>query len=201
MGARVIRDPDANPWRWLWAYDAERDRVAMWRASDGDNKVYERGRSIGRDLARLEAKGQLNRVTPAEFDRLERLMEARAEETIKALEKSFEENKNEAERRIDAAVQAYFEREVQPELERALREAEGGVIPLGFKPYEGGFPRERQLRSHVFGAVTRRLFTEDRVEAELRRAGMGADLEAADIQTVQWAVQDVAQEAARALLR
>ena len=66
-GARVIHGPGGNKWRYLWAYDAENDTVAMWRASDGDEKLYDTGKHAGTYLVRLTKKGQLNRVTPQEF--------------------------------------------------------------------------------------------------------------------------------------
>src|SRR5271167_4401196 len=40
-GARLIHSPGSNRWRYLWAYDTDNDVVAMWRASDGDEKLYE----------------------------------------------------------------------------------------------------------------------------------------------------------------
>lgn len=54
-GAKLITGP-GNRFRYLWLYDTERQILAMWRASDGNEKRHDRIRENAHDIYTLEKK-------------------------------------------------------------------------------------------------------------------------------------------------
>lgn len=191
-GPRVIHGPGGNKWRYLWAYDTENDTVAMWRASDGDEKLYDTGKHAGVYLARLTKKGQLNRVTPQEFKAIDAAMRKRQHETIEELKTVVESNKDDNERQLDKLVQAFFEKHVVPLIERAVSDVQKGAIPFGFKPHDPKGEHvsiERQATSYVVGKVVQKAMTEPKVEAYLRQHGFDPD--SVHNQSLEWAIGDV----------
>ena len=131
--ARMIVNPHANKWRYLWVYDLDKSTVIMWRASDGDEKFWGSANSNADVIARLDKKGQINRVSNSEFRRVEADMKRRYQETMAALERSVAESKDELTKQVDKLVEEFFESHVAPKLERAISSVERGATPLGFE--------------------------------------------------------------------
>ena len=191
-GARVIHGPGGNKWRYLWAYDVENDQVAMWRASDGDEKLYDTGKHAGAYLVRLTKKGQLNRVTPQEFKAIDVFMKKRAHETLEELKQIVETNKNDQERQVDVLAKAFFEKHVVPLIEHQISDVKKGAIPFGFKPYDPKAEHssiERQAISFIVGRTVKKEMTDAKLEAYLRQHKF--DPESVHPQMLEWAVGDV----------
>jgi hypothetical protein len=198
-GAQVIRQEDMDPWKYLWVYDTDKQILAMWRASDGNEKEWSSARSATRTILFLEKKGQLNRVDNAQFRRIEAEMSQRARENEAALEKWVDELKDDFQRQVDNLVREYFDKEVRPVMDRAVANVDAGAIPLGFKATEGGFPVDRQMKSFVTSNIYNNLFNLDKIDAYVRSRGV--DLESGDPQATQWAQGDVWLEYAKSALR
>ena len=184
--ARVIRGPTQDPWKYLWAYDTDRQMVYMWRVSDGDEKVIGPARSMTNDILQLDKRGQLNRVTREELSEIGREMSRRADRALKDLQDWIDETKTDGQRRVDEVVQAAFDDEVLPRLLKQFREIDLGVVPIGFKP-EPRDPRplDRQMKTHAFTALTQRYFNLPYLEGKVFGAGIVVD--DFDNQAVQWA--------------
>lgn len=198
-GPRVIRQEGMDPWKYLWAYDTDKQVLAMWRVSDGNNKEWGNARTAGRTIVALEKKGQLNRVDNTQFRRIEAEMLKLEQEQEASLQRWVEESKDGFQHRVDVLVQEYFDKSVRPVMDRAVANVEAGVIPIGFKAIEGGFPVQRQMKSYVTGRVYETLFTLDKIDAYVQSKGV--DLESGDIQATQWAQGEVWLEYAKSVLR
>lgn len=188
-GARVIRGPVADPWKFLWAYDTDKQIVAMWRVTDGSSKEWGPARAYATLIPRLEKKNEINRVSHQEFSVIEREMSRREDENTRALEQWAEEIKTDDQRDVESLVLEYFSEKVRPVMDRAVRDVERGVIPLGFKADPGGFPVERQMKSYVTGRIYEKLFDLNSVNAYVKSKGV--DLDSLDVQATQWARDDV----------
>jgi len=195
-GARLIHLPGSTKWRYLWAYDTDNDVVAMYRVSDGDEKLYESGKSAAGYIHRLDKKRQLNRVNALEFRHIENFMRHRAQETIEELKKVVEENKDDAEKTVDRLTREYFEKHVEPHIARAVSDVMRGATPIGFKPYD---PKgavvdvKRQAAVFIITRIFKKEMTQAHVEAYLRQHKF--DLESIHNQTIDWAIGDVRDEA------
>lgn len=208
-GARVIEDPDANRWRYLWAYAEDGDDLLMWRYSDGDVKAAGTARSFPKTFEELINSRQLNHVTPEEMAELVGAMKARQVETLDSLQAWWDEIQSNEQRELTRQAQAYFDEHVRPDLDVARAQIEAGVVPIGFCPTKGDpRPHERQMMSQAFYEILgRHRFSGHEVydsEAEQEILGqMGhqsvEDLD--DIQALQWAVEDVIERAAPEYLR
>lgn len=200
-GDRIILPPaGANKWRYLWAYDTDRQLVTMWRVSDGDEKLQDSARSQQSRLITLDKRGQLNRVTNEEFRKIEKEMGRRSDDTLEAMKATLEAAKSEADRELDRLVRAYFEEKVLPKLLRGLREVREGVTPLGFRPHTPTTREDALLRmksSYVMSEVFRREMSLDDVEAWVRAKGFNLDL--VDPQDLGWAIDDVRDDAVKYL--
>lgn len=200
FGARIIRpDSAANKWRYLWAYDTDKQIVVMWRISDGSEKVWMPAKSAGHYIVRLEKRGQLNRVSHSDFRIIETEMSHREEDTIRALQKSIEEAKTTAERQLDKLVRAYFEKVALPKLQRGLADVRSGATPIGFKPFGPALEGDegwllRQKSSHILGAVFRREMDVEKVINWLVQQKF--DPSFVDPQAIEWAIGDIRDEAA-----
>lgn len=198
-GARVIRQDDMDPWKYLWAYDTDKQILAMWRASDGNNKEWGNARGATRTIVMLEKKGQLNRVDNAQFRRIEAEMSRLERESEASLEKWVDELKDGFQRRVDVLVQEYFDKEVRPVMDRAVASVNAGAVPIGFRATDGGFSVERQMKSFVTSNIYNNLFNLDKIDAYVQSHGV--DLESGDNQATQWAQGDVWLEYAKSVLR
>lgn len=198
-GARVIYVRPEDPWKYLWAYDTDRQVLAMWRVSDGSEKEYGSAKSQTGLIVKLDKKGELNRVTGAQFRSIETAMRAQEDAHTRALEQWVEESKTNAQRDVDALVREYFDTKVRPMMDRAVSDVERGVIPLGFKADPGGFPVERQMKSYVTGKLYEKLLDLDVIDAYVR--SQGVDLDTIDSQATQWARDDVWLDYLKSVLR
>lgn len=196
-GARVIGPPEhANKWKFLWAYDTDNQVLAMWRVSDGDEKVWESAKHAGSTIVKLDKKGQLNRVGGSEFHQIEAWMHKRTEETIEALKESVEANKDATEKELDRLVREYFEKHVAHHMERALADVAKGATPIGFKPHDPKAQHVslvRQASVYVIGQILKRMMSEAKVEEYLRQHKF--DTAAVHNQALEWAIGDVRDEA------
>ena len=203
-GAKIIRGPaPLDPWKYLWVYDTDRNYVAMWRVHDGNEKDAGSAEHFDSDIARLERKGQINRVSHQEFQALEAEMRKREHALLKALERSIEENKDEYQRAVDEAAQEVFDKKILPGIKRRVAEVLRGILPFDFKPNDRILdyaPVEEQAVSHV---ITQEMeaFTPKLVEEEVRRRGYDPSDSAHDVQAISWAVDDVRQKAWETLKR
>ena len=200
-GARVIRLPSGNKWRYLWVYNTDRQDLTMWRASDGDEKFYNSARSETSLIVRLEKKGQLNRVSNQEYRKIEKAMQRQYEETLRHLEETVENLKDDFQREVDHHVWDYYNRSFKPKIEKAVAEVRAGATPFGFKPF--GPPGEDKTRQKITYVASRALedFTAEKVEAYLRRKGVDVDNPNHDPQATYWAVTEVKDKAIQALHR
>jgi hypothetical protein len=203
-GGRLIGpDPTANKWRYLWVYDTEKQVVAMWRVSDGNEKVRMRASTAGMQIASLEKKGQLNRVAHNEFRAIETDMDRREVQLLEDMASAIEENKSRAEKQLDGLLQKYFKVNVLPKLESMLAAVAKGVTPIGFKPSGPALDGDeawllRQKSSHVLGLVLKRDMNEGKVIEWLTSQGFDTSL--VHNQSIEWAIGDIADMAAEKYL-
>ena len=194
----VVRPDDMDPWKYLWVYDTDKQLLVMWRASDGNNKVWGSAKSQTHLIATLEKKGQLNRVDNNQFRHIEAEMSKRERENEASLEEWVEELKDDFQRQVDVAVQSYFDREVRPVMDKAIANVDAGAIPIGFKPSGGAQPLDRQMKAYVTGKIYEKLFNLDVIDAHMRELGHGL---VQNPQATQWAQGDVWLAYAKSVLR
>jgi hypothetical protein len=189
-GARVIDTGGNDRFSFLWVYDTDRKMIAMWRHSEGNEKLYNRASQHTHDIVVLEKKGQLNRVTHEEMVIIEREMASREAETLRALKQTIEENATDWDRKVADILERHFQKEIYPAIDRRLAELEKGIVPFGFK-YNDHIPKSREDQMKVF-VVTNALskFTEP-AAYDLVSKTVGFDAyeppDGGDGQAVQWA--------------
>lgn len=193
-GARVIETPrSGSKWRFLWAYDTEKKYVAMWRVTDGNEKEGGSDKHYAAKIVQLEKKGQLNRVTHSEFVTIEREMRRREDAVMDALEIAIEQTKTDFQRTVDKLAQDYFEKNVAPKIDQAVKGVQEGAIPLGFEPFGPGVKDEairlRQAITYTISQILKRDLSEAKVEQYVKQRGV--DLSQGDSQAVYWAVGDL----------
>lgn len=188
LGARVIRVPAGNKWKYLWVYDTDKRILAMWRVSDGNEKLQGSANTYQHYIFRLEKKGQLNRVSNAEYRKIDTLMQRQADQVQDAMLREVEEGKSGEIREVDLLVREFFDKYVASKIQAALRGIAQGATPLGFKPF--GDPEDllRQKSSFIFGQIVQREMSIPKVVDYLRDKGV--DVEEAG-QWIDFAVQDV----------
>jgi hypothetical protein len=191
-GAKLI-DTGGNRFRYLWVFDTERRIVAMWRHSDGDDKYHASENSSMHEIITLDKRGQLNRVDHATFLRIEKEMKRRADDTLKALKQWAAENQSDLEKTAAKILDDWFKKNVEPSLERRIRDLDSGVKPLGFK-YRPESPRSERLQAiHFLLGKALEGFTQDEAYKVVGKV-VGYDPydppEGADPQAVQWAFHD-----------
>ena len=191
--ARLIKTPSpTNKWRYLWAYDTEKQNLGMWRASDGNEKVYGSAHTEQGRIVRLEKRGELNRVTSAQMKAIEAEMRKREQAVLQSLKESIAVNLTDFDRKVGPLAQEFFDRYGKAPLERALSDIRKGVIPIGFKPFGPGEDDEkarfRQMAAYVMGVVFRREMGKDKFESFVRSKGLDPDQ---DLQAVHWALDEV----------
>ena len=192
-GARVIMGPNSGQFKYLWVMDTERKMIAMWRVSDGNEKVWERASSMQAKIVKLDKRQQMNRVDHKTFVIIQREMHRIEQEHEAALKQSIIENESDAQQEVNSLVRKYFDDEVRDDVEQSIKSVESGAIPLGFKPFGDPANRKRQMLSHVIGKVLSTKFTTSIVEEHLTSEGFDLDA-VGDNQAVHWAVGDVTQE-------
>lgn len=192
-GARLIKVEPSDPWKFLWAYDTDRKYVAMWRVSDGSEKVGGPASTFTREILMLDKRGELNRVDRSTFDLIERFMHGQHDKALAGLKRMIEENASEEEKKLPALLTEYFNRTVVPEFRRRMQRWETGAHPLGFKliPHSALGPK-RQLASWTMSEVLKQFWTLDKAEKFLKSRGIALGL--LGNQDVDFAMKDVYYE-------
>jgi hypothetical protein len=192
-GAKLIKGPGTDKFRYLWVYDTEAKQVYMWRVSDGDEKVAGSDRQLSQDIMVLQKKGQLNRVTSAEAKAISKAMEKKVDDTLASLRASIEANKDDLERELDTKLKARVGEVVQPLFFKALGDIKQGVTPIGFKPFGdaavGNADWTRQAASHVLGVLWKKHMSEPDIEAWLKKGKFAVDQ--LGNQDIQFALSDL----------
>jgi hypothetical protein len=189
---RVIMGPGSDKFKYLWVLDTDRKTVVMWRAHDGNEKVWERASSMAHKIVQLDKKGQLNRVTHEEFLVIERAMLSSAHDNEAALKQYIADNESDVQKQVNELTQQYFDTHVLPEIETGLEAVRNGATPFGWKPFGGPeADPERQKMTSVMSSIMGKLFTVPKVELFLKKHGIDLDAPGADIQAAEWAVNDV----------
>ena len=196
----LIQTPrQGSKWRFLWLYDVDKHFVSMWRVSDGNEKAAGSDRHFGLKINQLEKKGQLNRVTHQEYQAVEQEMRKREDVLMSQLEESIEEYKSDFQRKVDFFAQQYFEKNVRPQLERAVQGVKDGAIPLGFVAAGPGLTdpkvKLQQALGYTVGQMLSRLLSEEKVAQYCKQQGVDLDDPDADQQAVYWAVGDLSDHA------
>lgn len=195
-GARVIRGkPGFN---YLYAVEPSTGEMVMWQAREGSEKMRRSYRRTPAGfLQKLEAAGALNEVTRSELATLDRAMARKAQKLLKEMQDAYL-----GDHPMYAAAQGMVRemamKVVVPEFRRRMKEVARGALPFGFQEVEGGFPRERQVASYLMGEVTRRMFTEDQIEAYLVAKGVPVDQ--LDMQDIYFIRHEILDELGRKLL-
>lgn len=185
-GGRVIGPPPgANKWRYLWAYDIEKQMVAMWRVSDGDEKAGGPARSFTHEILKLDKKGQINRVDSATFRKIESHMRSLEDDTLKALKKSYEDLKSEEAKAVDRELAAMWLK-LEPRLVKELEAVERGAIPLGFKPQSNRFSVLNQALNYTITQFFDRNFDRTKMIDHLEKK-----FPLVHFQTFEWAYDDL----------
>lgn len=194
-GARLVRGPSHGEFKYLWVYDTDKQIVAMWRAHDGNEKVFDRAQHQMARIVRLDKKRQINRVSTAEFHKIEAAMRKRAADNERGLREWVEREKTRFQRDVDARTQEFFDRQVAPRLDRAIADIDSGLTPLGFKPHNVDLPVRRQMIAFVMGRIFKQDFTPEKVERYLKEHGLDPDAPERDNQAAYWAIGDVQEKA------
>lgn len=193
-GARIIQTPPhPHKWRFLWVYDVDKHHVSAWRVTDGNEKEAGSDSHYGARIVVLEKKGQINRVTHAEFQVVEREMRRREDDVMRSLMETVESNKTDYQRRVDQLAHELYVKHAVPLIERAIADIRAGVTPIGFKPFGPNVPDrvERQMITHVVGQIVRRYVSETALTAYLRQRGIDPNAPGLDNQALHWATGDV----------
>lgn len=197
LGGTLIRIPTGNKWKYLWAYDMDKHTLTMWLVSEGNEKLYGPASSFQSYIVKLEKKGQLNRVSNAEYRKIDSAMKRQADQVLESMRHTVEDDKSDDIKRVDILVQKFFDKFVLPDIQRALRGVANGAVPLGFKPFGDPENLLRQKSSFVFYQVAKQKMSVPKVVEYLR--SMGVDVESAG-QWVDFAVQDVVEREQERLL-
>ena len=188
-GGQLIQGPSGNKWKFLWSYNTERQRLHMWRVSDGNEKFEDSARNLTSKIVKLERKGQLNRVTNEEFRKLEAHMNRAQDDTLKQLQDSWEDSKSDYQREVQEALERLLD-SFKPKLEAQIEAVESGAIPMGWRDTGHG----HELRSKL-SLVISRFFETDfsikKCDDYLRGQGIDPDAPGRDIQAVEWARGDI----------
>lgn len=195
-GPRVIRVPSVTGnWKYLWVYDTDRQYVTMWRVHDGNEKMHQSARSMASQLIKLDRKGQLNRVEHNEYLAIERALRKVEQEHNKSLAKWVEDTKDDFQREVDREVKLFFDRNIEPQIERAMAEIDEGVTPFGFR--QRNVPRQidEQMKIFSIGRILDREFTVKQMEDLLRTRGVDIDNPMHDVQATYWAVNEIRDSA------
>jgi len=200
-GARVI-DVGGDKFRWLWAYDTDKQVLAMWRYTDGDEKHYENAHRAAQHIHKLEKRGQLNRVTNAEFRIIEREMSRRYEDVIKTLREHARSLGGDWQEQVNAIARDFFDHKVRPLIERALSDAARGAVPMGFR-FNERIPqsRDQQIRAHIVSQMVHQRFNERLIEDTMRTQGLDPEMRGVDNQAAYWAVSELRQDVYEEYLR
>lgn len=197
-GKAKLIDVGGNRFRYLWVYDTERGRVAMWRHGDGDNKFDDRASSSTHYIYTLEKKGQLNRVSHQEFVEVERFMSNRYDDTLKNLKEYLAEIATEWDAQVKKILEDWFESKIEPIIKRRLSELASGVIPFGFKVNEAMLAHksaEEQAKTFIVSDSLKGFTQEKAYEIVSKEVGYDAyEPPHGDSQAVQWAWSDLVGE-------
>lgn len=194
-GAKLI-DVGGPRFSYLWVYDTDRKAVAMFRVSDGDEKVYGTANQFTTEILTLERRKQLNRVTNAEFRAIHRWMNDKQDETLKAMKEYLEAQADEWDKLSKKLVRDLFEDKILPGILRRWEDLDKGVKPLGFKA-NPNIPRPPEDQAKMFVAnEALKAFSLAAVEDYIRSKGFDPDNPPGDgdFQAVDWARQDVIDE-------
>lgn len=193
FGARVIRPPaeELHRHRYFWAYDTEKQYVAMWRVSDWDEKAGGHTRHFVNELRALNKLGQLNQVTHQEMEALERFARTKQQEHLREMQQSIKENESQFQKLVNQGTLDLFNRVYRPKIDAQLKDAARGVVPISFE-YRPTFykSKEDQMRNHIVGEVLHKDMTLDKVEAYLKAKGLDV-ANSRDFQAASWALNDV----------
>lgn len=186
--------PVKDAFKWLWVLDTDRSILAMWSINEGVNKVLEHVSSNAR-INKLDKLNQLNRVDHPTFVIISRDMERREDAMRQQLQQTILENESDAQQKINELVRKYFDDEVRPDVEVAIKALEHGARPMNYRPFGNPADEKRHMTTSAISGVLRVLFTAQKVEEALIQDGHSQLLEDAhDNQAVHWAVNDVMQE-------
>jgi len=197
-GPNKESDADAK-WSYLWALDTEKHVVAMWRASDGSEKVWGPARSEAAILVKLAKQGQVNRVSTTEFNRIDAYMKGVERDTIADLEKINETAKGDQDRAVDRELVTLWKK-LEPKLKAELDAVAKGATPIGFRPFR---PEnvERQAMTYVIGQFFRRNLDPEKMVGAMAAKIPSFDPElASHYQSVTWAIDDLRDRVYEALL-
>lgn len=199
FGARVI-EGGGNPWRYIWVHEPEDGQLDMYRYSDGEWKVLGNIRDYPGTFQRLRRARQLNTVTTEEMHEFEGAMRQRNEETILAIQESWEAMKTDEQRRVEGLVRRFWDDEVEPLVVKLWADIDAGVEPIGFE-YDPDFAertgkdREAQAKSFALQLATRHAgfspFDSPLEAYVVRRLGLPGSEGLEDLQAIQWAHGDV----------
>jgi hypothetical protein len=192
-GAKLIKGPGTDTFRYLWIYDTEAKYVYMWRVSDGDAKVDGTDKQLSGDLQVLQKRGQLNRVKTAEARAISKAMSKTTDDLLASLRASIEANKDDLERQLDVKLKARVGEVVQPLFFKALADIKQQVTPIGFKAFGdavvGNASWTRQAASHVLGVLWKKHMNEPDIEAWLKKTKFQVDQ--LGNQDIQFALSDL----------
>ena len=189
--AKIILGPGTGKFKYLWVYDTDKQLVVMWRAHDGNEKVWERASSMQAKIVRLDKKSQINRVDHKTFLIIEREMKKAADQNEASLKQWSKELESDFQKRVNELVQQYFDGQVRPDIERSLAAVESGAIPFGYKPFGDPADQKRHMMTKAMSDVMSRKFTEPVVEKWLSEQGIDLSDPMVDSQAAQWAVSEI----------
>lgn len=205
FGARVT-EGGGNPWRYIWVHEPDSDQLEMYRYSDGEWKVLGGVRDYPQTVERLRRARQLNVVSRSEADEFEAEMRRRNEETIVAMQKSWESMKSGEQHKVEGLVRRYWDDDVQPMVNQLWAAIDAGVDPIGFE-YDADFAertgksREAQAKVYALSFAIRRAgfapFDSPLEKYVVSRLGLPSSEELEDIQAIHWAHGDVLDDVYR----
>lgn len=189
--ARIIMGPGSGKFKYLWVLDTDRKMVVMWRAHDGNEKVWERASNMASKIVKLDRRSQINRVSHEEFLVISRAMQHAAHENESALKQYIKDNESDMQKLVNQLTQQYFDEQVAPDIERAIEAVESGAVPFGYKPFGEPENQQRHMMTSAMGAIMSKKFTVQAVEKYLSTKGVDLESPGVDIQAAEWAVNDV----------
>jgi len=198
-GAKIYKPEIEDPsdivakYRYLWVYNTDKPFVAMYRYSDGDEKLAGKPSLYMRDLQKVRDRGQLNRVTNSEFRAIERWSRGRQKEVLRDLERTIEENKTNLERQVGDLVQKWFDSEFLPRIRKGWQQIERGSLPHGFEVNERILKyrsEEDQAKMYVANEVLKD-FDLKAVDRFVEHEFQGLNFETLDNQFTYWIWHEV----------